>query len=382
MTSKSLFLAFFALAAAAGAPSCSSGSKPCVPCAQDTDCSGAVCANLGGASYCATACPNGTECTGNQQCMTVTTTSGSSTFACVDPSSATCGPEQDAGADASTIGPSGGTEPTLFFAIVGDTRPATEDDTTHYPTAIITQIFADLAAMSPSPPFVVSTGDYQYSNPFGNQAAAQLQIYLDAHGSYSGIQFPTMGNHECTGGTASNCGTGNTNGVTNNYTAFMNMLLAPIQQAVPYYTIHIDEPSGAWTSKFVFIAANAWDSTQSTWFDGELAKPTTYTFVVRHEPANANTAPGVTPSEAIMAKHPYTLALVGHSHEYYHSSTNPREVVIGNGGAPLSTNQNYGYGIVTQRSDGAVQVDMYDYQSNKPDTSFRFAVNPDGSPAP
>jgi len=363
--------------------SCGTTTNPCAPCTQDSDCSNGVCADLGGASYCATACPNGDECSGAQQCMPVTTTAGATTNACVDPQSTTCGPEQDGGADGgASIGPNGGTEPTLFFAVVGDTRPATEDDTAHYPTAVITKIFADLSAMAPSPPFVVSTGDYQFSNPYGSQATAQLQLYLAARGSYAGLQFPTMGNHECTGGTASNCGSGNANGVTNNYQAFMSMLLGPIQKTTPYYTIEVDAPDSSWTSKFVFVAANAWDATQAAWLDSALAQQTTYTFVVRHEPASANTAPGVTPSEAIMAKHPYTLAIVGHSHEYHHSSSNPREVIIGNGGAPLSTAQNYGYGIVAQRSDGAVQVDMHDYQSNAPNTSFRFAVNPDGSPAP
>jgi hypothetical protein len=283
----------------------------------------------------------------------------------------------------STIGPSGGTESSLYFAVVGDTRPATEDDTANYPTAIISKIFSDVSAVKPVPPFIVSTGDYQFSNPYGTQAGAQLQLYLNARGPYGGVQFPAMGNHECTGGTASNCGAGNANGITNNYTQFMNMLLGPIQKTAPYYTINVSAPDNSWTAKFVFVAANAWDATQSAWLDGALAQPTTYTFVVRHESASANTAPGVTPSETIMAKYPYTLAIVGHSHEYQHSKyTNPRQVIIGNGGAPLALNQNYGYALVVQRSDGSLQVDMFDYQTQQPDTAFRFAVKADGSPAP
>ena len=82
-----------------------------------------------------------------------------------------------------------------------------------------------------------------------------------------------------------------------------------------------------------------------------------------------------------MAMVPYTLAIVGHSHLYAHSSAHPKEVVIGNGGAPLSTSQDYGYGVFTQRQDGSIQVDMVDYKTNAPDMSFRFAVNSDGSPA-
>ncbi len=63
---------------------------------------------------------------------------------------------------------------TLSFAIVGDTRPPTEDDTAGDPTAIITKIWQDVEAASPRPAF---------SNPM----------------------FPTMGNHECDGATADNC---------------------------------------------------------------------------------------------------------------------------------------------------------------------------------
>jgi hypothetical protein len=302
-----------------------------------------------------------------------------------------CQPLQDAGPPptiydggvTSTIGSTGGTESVLYFGVVGDTRPATEDDTAHYPTAIIGTIFNDLSGVTPQPPFVVSTGDYQFSNPNGAEAANQLKLYVAARGPYTGVQFPAMGNHECTGATASNCGSGNANGLTNNYKEFMSQLLGPLQQTSPYYVIDVSATDSSWTAKFVFVAANAWDQTQATWFDTAMAQPTTYTFVVRHESASANTAPGVTPSEAIMANHPYTLAIVGHSHEYQHSKfSHPKEVIIGNGGAPLALNQNYGYAIIAQRTDGSLQVDMFDYQTQQPDTSFRFAVKADGTPAP
>jgi hypothetical protein len=57
-------------------------------------------------------------------------------------------------------------------------------------------------------------------------------------------------------------------------------------------------------------------------------------------------------------------------------------VIFGNGGAPLSGSGNYGFGLVQQRADNAIQVDMLDYSSMQPDTKFEFAVNPDGSAAP
>src|SRR5262249_57733694 len=53
---------------------------------------------------------------------------------------------------------------TLSFAVVGDTRPATVDDTAGYPTAIITKIFLDLEAANPRPGLTVATGDYQFSS--------------------------------------------------------------------------------------------------------------------------------------------------------------------------------------------------------------------------
>jgi hypothetical protein len=237
-----------------------------------------------------------------------------------------------------------------------------------------------MASMNPPPSFGVSTGDYMFATPGKGNAAPQLDLYLQARAGFSNVMFPAMGNHECTGYTASNCGSGNTDGVTENYTAFLSQMLGPIGQSKPYYAINVNGTGGAWTAKFVFVAGNAWDSGQSSWLDGTLAQPTTYTFIMRHEPASANTAPGVSPSEQIMAKYPYTLAIVGHTHTYQKSGA--KEVVIGNGGAPLSGGASYGFGLVQQRSDGAIQVDMIDYSTLQPDTTFTFAVKADGTPAP
>ena len=373
---RSLF--FFAALALAGVQ-CGSTTNtiaPCTSCTSDSDCNGGVCIKQGSLLECATACPNGNECSGSQTCTGSTSSAGDQVSACVD-SAVSC---SDASVGPPSIGPTGGTESSLFFAVVGDTRPANEDDTANYPTTIINRIFADLAAFSPAPPpFLVSTGDYQYANPDGAQGAAQLQLYLNARGQYKGVDFPAMGNHECTGGTSSNCASGYT---TNNFKSFMSMMLGPIQQTSPYYSINVNATDSSWTAKFVFVAANAWDSTQQSWLDSTLSKPTTYTFVVRHEASDVTTTPGVSPSEAIMAKYPYTLAIVGHSHLYAHYSSSPKEVIIGNGGAPISSGQDYGYGIITQRTDGSIQVDMYDFQNNQPDTGFRFAVKADGTPAP
>ena len=205
---------------------------------------------------------------------------------------------------------------------------------------------------------------------------------MTARGGFSNVVFPAMGNHECTGATASNCGPGTTDGVTNNYTEFLSQMLSPIGQSSPSYVININASDSSWTSKFVFIGANAWTSTTASWLDSALAVPTTYTFIVRHEPKEACSGgpPGCSGSEAIMANHPYTLAIVGHTHTY--GKTGPKQVTIGNGGAPLTGGANYGFGLLQQRADGAIQVDMVDYSTGGADTSFRFAVNADGSAAP
>ena len=283
------------------------------------------------------------------------------------------------------VGPDGGTLSRVLFAVVGDTRPATVDDTSGYPADVVTSVFGGINALAARPPMVVSTGDYVFasasSTAANSQASPQFDIYMQARARFAGAFFPAMGNHECTGATSSNCGAGAANGEPANYAAFVAKMLAPIHETLPYYAIDVGANDGTWSVKFVFVAANAWSSAQDAWFESVMARPTTYTFVVRHEPATANTAPGVAPSQAIMERHPYTLAIVGHSHTYRHDAVNPREVVLGNGGAPLSS-KDYGFGVFSQRADGAIAVDMLDWQTGRADAAFHFAVQADGTTAP
>jgi hypothetical protein len=409
------------------------------------DCGHGVCAQLGGDSYCVSTCPNGNECSSDEACMPATDVAGSQASVCVPrgdvcgapsasdggaPSGQQCGtlvgptatascpscagksscqpngcyggwwcntatsrcqpPPSSCGASGSTfdpgapvtstIGPTGGTMSRLFFGVVGDTRPPNPDDTPGYPTAIINKIFSDLEALKVHPPMVVTTGDYMFASTGGAEAGPQLDLYLAARAMFTGTVFPAMGNHECTGATASNCGSGSADGLTSNFNAYLGKMLGPIGQTNPYYAVNVNAADSSWTAKFVFVAANAWSPAQASWLDSTLAQPTTYTFVIRHESKSANTAPGVTPSEQIMAKYPYTLSIVGHTHTYEHYSG--REVIIGNGGAPISGSKNYGFGIISQRSDGSLQVDMIDYAAGTYDVGFRFAVKADGSPAP
>jgi hypothetical protein len=341
----------------------------------------AACSNLAPPEKMANCqCPSGRTCSPNgcrygDYCNTTTNTCQPAPVGC-----GTAGGVYDGGAPPTgSVGADGGAVSRLLFGIVGDTRPPSEDDTSGYPTQVITKIFGDIQALSPRPSFVISTGDYQYANPTGTEGPTQLDLYAGARAQFTGPAFPTMGNHECTGFTNSNCGMGNPDGITNNFTAFLQKMLAPIGQTDPNYEIDVNASDSSWTAKFLFVAGNAWDQTKANWLDQAMSRATTYTFLVRHEPASAASAPGVGPAEVIMTHHPYTLSFVGHTHTYQQSG--PREVIIGNGGAPLSGGVDYGFGMISQQPDGSIAVDMIDYSTGLADATFHFAVKPDGSPA-
>jgi hypothetical protein len=287
----------------------------------------------------------------------------------------------DAGPDAgpdSGVGPSGGRVDTLRFAIVGDTRPASRDDLTGYPSDIISLIYQDVEAEFPPAEFAISTGDYMFATPSGSSGDAQLGLYLGARAGYSGTVFYALGNQECTGATSSNCGAGADDGLTQNYSAYLSRMLAPLNQTKPYYSVRVDHTGGAWTSKIVVIAANAWSSDQAAWLESAMSVSTTYTFVVRHEGSYATSAPGVPASALILANHPYTMMIAGHSHTLSYTDGS-RELIVGIGGAPLSGAVDYGYVIAARQTDGTIVFYAIDYATR---AVFRtFSVFPDGSPA-
>ncbi|HEV7558219.1 MAG TPA: lamin tail domain-containing protein, partial [Kofleriaceae bacterium] len=264
------------------------------------------------------------------------------------------------------------------FAVVGDTRPPSIDDTSGYPSAIINKIYQDIESESPKPQFVIGTGDYQYASTKKSEQQPQLNDYMTARAAFTGPFYPAMGNHECTGYTSSNCGTGNADGVTKNLTAFINTMLAPIGQTKPYYVETMQATDGSWTAKVVLIACNAWDSTQSTWLTAQLAMPTTYTFVVRHESAADMSDTKCSASQTIVAAHPLTLLVVGHTHEYAHVPSK-KEIINGIGGAPLTSGTNYGYTIIGRTTFGTLIVTTYDYSSHA--VIDTFSINADGTPA-
>ena len=278
---------------------------------------------------------------------------------------------------ADNVSKDGGTVAKLNFAIVGDTRPAIPDDTGSYPTPIITKIWQDVEAEHV--PFSVTTGDYVFADPFLGEAAKQMDLYLGARNAYSGTVFYALGNHECNSLTQSNCGPGTLSGITNNFQAFLDKMMAPIGQAKPYYYVHIDATDGSWSAKFVVIAANAWFDDQKQWLETVMSIPTTYTFVVRHEDVDSTTAPGVSASNTIINAHPYTLLLAGHVHTFSWTPAK-RQVITGNGGAPLNTSINYGYTVIRQQDDGTLVGENYDYQDHS--VIGKFHVDASGAEVP
>ena len=159
--------------------------------------------------------------------------------------------------------------------------------------------------------------------------------------------------------------------LTPNIQAFMKMVPAGVTK--PYYRIDVDTPLGK--AKLVFVAANAWNSTQQSWLTTQLADPTMYTFVIRHESTTSSGVPaGVTASESVVGAHPYTLELLGHTHEYRHVDT--KHVISGNAGAPLSSGGGYGLLIVEQLANGNVTVSEIDESTGNP--ADTWTVSPTG----
>jgi hypothetical protein len=264
--------------------------------------------------------------------------------------------------------------PTLNFAVTGDTRPPILEDVTGYPTAIITQIFQDVAAENPAVAFVIATGDYMFT--VGASAQAMADLYMGARAEFPGPMYPAMGNHECNSLTEVNCA----GAPTTNTNVFIDTMLSPLQEILPYYQQRFAATDGSWTANFVFVACNSWDSTQQNWLQSVLAQPATYTFVVRHEDvADLGGSDGgpCTESQPIIDSNPLTLLLVGHVHEYFHSAPD-KELLDGLGGAPLDSGTNYGYTLVTRNSDGTLTVTTKDYMLLTTIDSFTIDANGSG----
>jgi hypothetical protein len=259
----------------------------------------------------------------------------------------------------------------MNFAVFGDCRPPNLEGTNNYPSQIIGGVFS--LAQSNGAQFVVGTGDYMFTNT-QQGASAQVQLFLQAKANFTnGPTYLAMGNHECSGYVSSNCPNLNE---TPNVQTYMSQL-APSGVTTPYFRVDVPTPLGK--AKLVFVAANAWDSNQQSWLQTQLADPTTYTFVVRHEPSADTQAPGVSPSEALVKQYPLTLELLGHTHEYRRVDTT--HVISGNAGAPLQSGSgsNYGLLLIQQQSNGNITVNEIEEASGN--TVDSWTVTPAGQPA-
>jgi hypothetical protein len=348
-----------------------------------------------------------TSCGGSSSSSSSTSSTSSSTSSTTSTSSSSSSTTSSSSGGSITL-PSPTLAPLhlskLVFGAFGDTRPAAST-TSGYPTSvktIIGSIFSGLQAQGV--PFAVAGGDYAFSSTSAGSAVPQYNDFMTARKNFAGTLLPTMGNHECNGFTDSNCPIGSFTGMTQDY---VNTILKPSTgQSSPYFSALYLANDGSWSAKFVFVAANAWNSTQQTWLQATLAVPTTYTFAIRHEPNNDARAPGVTPSESLyqsaFSAGRFTLSITGHTHlvqlpggtQPYgdqFGSTLGYEIILGNAGAPLDAGPAYGYGVATRRDgDGAIVIQLFQSADssanpitpNTPDTNFRFAVNPNGSPNP
>jgi hypothetical protein len=273
------------------------------------------------------------------------------------------GPDGGAGGDA---GGNPNAQP-MVFGVFGDCRPGNPNDTMNYPTQVATDIFTQLQAKGAQ--FAIGTGDYMFAD-YATAVDAQVGLQLQAQQAFKGPVYRTMGNHECTGATASNCPNGNE---TPNVRGFMTRLLPANLTTTPYYRVDVETPHG--TAKFLFVAGNAWSSAQQDWLGKQLADATAYTIIVRHVPPST-TAPGVTESETLIHAAPYTIELLGHFHEY--KRLDAQHVISGNGGAPSRAGEvaGFGYLLVEQQANGNLSATEFDQTTgNAIDT---WMITPDG----
>ena len=275
----------------------------------------------------------------------------------------------------------GGSVERLFFSMTGDTRPPLCDlffagKGYDYPTATVTKIAQQMEGRQPQ--FAIDLGDHMFVC-FGGatEAKAQMDAYQSALASFHAPLFMTMGNHECLfaiGGTLDDCGANNPTDPA--YTTFLTAL-APTSSK-PYYFRDVQTVMGL--VRFVFIADDAWDTTQADWLQQTLTAADTqanYTIVAQHHSLGSSNTGNYPAIVALIKAHKYALHLTAHDHLYLHDLAGDptgRTVVVGTGGSADATMQ--GYATVVQGVDGRLYFTMYDSATNLPADSF--SVGPNG----
>ena len=233
----------------------------------------------------------------------------------------------------------------LRVGLLGDTRPAVAGGV--YPTQTITHIYQEVDKRAPD--FAVTLGDYIYVSPTNlPMAKAQMMTYLGARANFHGNVYYVLGNHE---------------GYGDNIVAFRQVM-----SNAAYYSLH--GTVGTSTFKFVIVADDSWNSTQEVWVKQALAMQTNYTFVCRHHPSY-NTDTNEMYILSVIQPYPRTLLIDGHTHLYQRQST--REIVIGNGGAPLDSSY---FGYVMMDVDPAGTVTITAYRESDDAQMETFSVSP------
>ena len=264
-----------------------------------------------------------------------------------------------------TVDADGGTVERLWFATTGDTRPSSCNDTAGYPKAAIAQIAQSMKALRVQ--FAVDLGDHLYvcSDTGGLSmaeldAAAQTQMgfYLGAIAQGPKTWWMTMGNHECDAvyNLHQPCIVGGAHDP--NFAAYMGALGRP----QPYY--FTDVQTGTGLARFVVVADDSWDATQSAWLSSTLADADAhakYTIVARHHPVTG-TRSGPAEVATLLQQHKYSLVLTAHNHDYEHDTAawGGRAAVVGLGGAGGL----WGFGTVLQNADDTLTFVRRDANGN------------------
>jgi hypothetical protein len=276
----------------------------------------------------------------------------------------------------------GGAVDRLYFSLTGDTRPPICDvfltPGYDYPSAQVTEVAQQMEARLPQ--FGLDLGDHMFVC-FGGKSEAQNQMnaYMTAIGNFTAPFFMTMGNHECLfalGGSIDDCGANDPTDPA--YTTFL-AALAPIS-STPYYYRDIQTSMGL--ARFVFIADDAWDSTESDWLTSVLSEADTlakYTIVSHHHNLAASTSGNYATIVDLIQAHKYALHLTAHTHTYEHDTTDDpsgRTVIVGVGGASDAVNPALGYATVVQGLDGRLYFTMYDSSTDLPMDAWDVGPNP------
>jgi hypothetical protein len=371
----------------------------CRACNTDADCGGNICfADASGGTFCGApcaACPEGFDCQPLQG------SDGVVSQTCFPQSESCATAPDDFGAGGGgggggggstpmgdmafvpctppaggTVTATGGTVDRLYFGYAGDTRDANEGS--GYSASlkmVIGNIFTRMKANGVE--FALDGGDHM--EPQNSAAAIQnMTDYATAAAILGKPVFMTMGNHECeTSFDAQDCGYSGAATMDFRMSAFMGQLKKMTGQTLPYYRVDVMTQSGK--AVFLSVADDAWNQTESDWLSAQLTDADAnakYTFVSKHHPNGNTDQPAFQTIYNMVAQHKTTLFLTGHSHEYKHSKSTPRDVVMGLGGAPFDnpSQQWWGYVTVMQCPNDDVNVVVYDQSTGN--VQDQFTVGP------